>query len=185
MAAALPAGYELLGRRGRYGRAVEVYGITRVARSSAIAFGWCTCCGAPTRWRRRRRGEPSVSRVGWLSCSGPGSICVTVMQRGRSVGTAWPWPAGTWRTSSPPDLPAQDERSQRAHGPTLVGPPRRPVHVPASAGVGRHQLAGRTGDPLRGHPPQGLGWQPDLGGRASAVGPDVGVADVLATRTFG
>src|SRR5215831_20657550 len=42
MAAALPAGYELLGRRGLYGRAVEVYGITRVARSSAIAFGWCT-----------------------------------------------------------------------------------------------------------------------------------------------
>ena len=39
MAAALPAGYELLGRRGLYGRAVEVYGITRVARSSAIAFG--------------------------------------------------------------------------------------------------------------------------------------------------
>ena len=39
MAAALPAGYEFLGRRGLYGRAVEVYGITRVARSSAIAFG--------------------------------------------------------------------------------------------------------------------------------------------------
>src|SRR5262245_58807294 len=44
MAEALPPGYEPLGRRGLYGRAVEVYGITRVARSSAIAFGWCTCC---------------------------------------------------------------------------------------------------------------------------------------------
>src|SRR5215831_12524295 len=64
MAAALPAGYELLGRRGLYGRAVEVYGITRVARSSAIAFGWCTCCDAPTRWRPRRRGERCVFRVG-------------------------------------------------------------------------------------------------------------------------
>src|SRR5262249_33495240 len=64
MAAALPAGYELLGRRGVSGRAVEVYGITRVARSSAIAFGWCTCCGGPTRWQRRRRGERSVFRVG-------------------------------------------------------------------------------------------------------------------------
>ena len=42
MAEVLPAGYGLLGRRDLYGRAVEVYGITRVARSSAIAFGWCT-----------------------------------------------------------------------------------------------------------------------------------------------
>ena len=39
MAEVLPAGYGLLGRRDLYGRAVEVYGITRVARSSAIAFG--------------------------------------------------------------------------------------------------------------------------------------------------
>jgi hypothetical protein len=31
------------GLRGLHGRAVEVYGITRVARSSAIAFGWCIC----------------------------------------------------------------------------------------------------------------------------------------------
>src|SRR6516225_5332653 len=78
MAAALPAGYALPGRRGRYGRAVEVYGITRVARSSAIAFGWCTCCDAPTRWKRRQPGGPSAFRAGWPSCSGLAWICETV-----------------------------------------------------------------------------------------------------------
>src|SRR5262249_34913237 len=40
-----------------------------------------------------------------------------------------------------PDLPAQDERGQRAPGPALVGSSRRPVHVPAPAGAGRDQLA--------------------------------------------
>src|SRR5262245_221441 len=62
MAAALPAGYELLGRRGLYGRAVEVYGMTRVARSSAIAFGWCTCCGACANWKPGRAGERFITR---------------------------------------------------------------------------------------------------------------------------
>ena len=41
------------------------------------------------------------------------------------------------------------------------------------------------GHPLRRLPAQGLGWQPDLGGCAGAVGPDVGVADVLAAGAFG
>jgi hypothetical protein len=45
---------------------------------------------------------------------------------------------------------------------------------------GRHYLAGRAGDPLRGHPAQGLGWQPDLGRCASAIRVDVGVANVPA-----
>src|SRR5262249_41518261 len=40
--------------------------------------------------------------------------------------------------------------------------------------------AGRVGDPLRRHPTQGLGRQPNLGWRASAVGADVGLADLLA-----
>ena len=66
-----------------------------------------------------------------------------------------------------------------------AGSSRRPVHVPASAGAGRHQLAGRVGDPLRRHPAQGLGRQPDLGRCAGAVGADVGVADVLAAGAFG
>jgi hypothetical protein len=60
-----------------------------------------------------------------------------------------------------------------------------PVHLPASAGAGRHQRAGRVSDPLRRHPAQGLGWQPDLDGCASAVGADVCVADLLAAGTFG
>src|SRR5215472_2071690 len=38
---------------------------------------------------------------------------------------------------------------------------------------------------VRGHPAEGLGWQSNLGRCASAVGPDVGVADVLATGAFG
>jgi hypothetical protein len=103
-------------------------------------------------------------------------------------GTGPPRPTRPSRGSRPPGepterpgLPAQGERGQRAPGPAPVGAPRRPVHVPAAAGAGRHQLAGRAGDPLRRHPAQGLGRQPDLGGRAGAVGPDVGVADVLAT----
>jgi hypothetical protein len=66
-----------------------------------------------------------------------------------------------------------------------VGASRRPVHVPAPARAGRHQLARGAGDPLRGHPPEGLGWQPDLGRGAGAVGSDVGVADVLAAGAFG
>src|SRR5262249_4916550 len=61
-----------------------------------------------------------------------------------------------------------------------VGASRRPVHLLASAGAGRHQLAGRVGHPLRRYPPQGLGRQPHLGGGAGAVGADVGVADLLA-----
>ena len=55
----------------------------------------------------------------------------------------------------------------------------------ASAGAGRHQLAGRVGDPLRGDPTKGLGWQSDLAGCAGAVGPDVRVADLLAAGAFG
>src|SRR5262249_2474910 len=49
----------------------------------------------------------------------------------------------------------------------------------------RHQLAGRAGDSLRGDPAQGVGRQPDLGRGAGAVGPDVGMADVLAAGAFG
>src|SRR5262249_4101770 len=41
------------------------------------------------------------------------------------------------------------------------------------------------GHPLRGHPAQGLGRQPDLGRSASSGGADVGVADVLATGAAG
>src|SRR5262249_26493688 len=59
---------------------------------------------------------------------------------------------------------------------------RRPVHVPASARPGRDQLAGGGGPPLRGHPAEGLGRQPGLGGGAGAVGADGGVAELLATR---
>src|SRR5262249_39545312 len=55
-----------------------------------------------------------------------------------------------------------------------------PVHILASAGAGRDQLACGAGDPLRRHPAQGLGWRPHLGRGASAVGPDVGVADGVA-----
>jgi hypothetical protein len=43
-----------------------------------------TRSSAPTRWRRPRRGDPSVSRVGWLNYSGPGSICVTATLWARS-----------------------------------------------------------------------------------------------------
>src|SRR5262249_7320125 len=84
-----------------------------------------------------------------------------------------------------PGLPAQGERGQRAPGPALVGSSRGTVYVLAPAGVGRDQLAGRTGDPFRRHPPQGLGWQPDLGRRAGAGYPDVGVADLLAAGPLG
>src|SRR5262249_55873663 len=62
---------------------------------------------------------------------------------------------------------------------------RRPVHVPASAGAGRHQLAGPAGDPLRRHPAEGLGRQPDLGRGAGASGADVGVAGLLAAGAVG
>ena len=49
-----------------------------------------------------------------------------------------------------------------------------------------HRLEQRRGrGSLRRHPAQGLGWQPDLGGGASAVGLDVSVADVLAAGAFG
>src|SRR5262249_9986927 len=61
----------------------------------------------------------------------------------------------------------------------------RRVQVSSSARAGRHQLARGAGDPLRGHPPQGLGRQPDLGRRAGAVVADVGVADVLAAGALG
>ena len=33
-----------------YRRVVEVYGITTVARSSAIVFGWCICVETFRRW---------------------------------------------------------------------------------------------------------------------------------------
>src|SRR5262249_45336351 len=42
-----------------------------------------------------------------------------------------------------------------------------------------------AGHPLRRHPAEGLGRQPDLGRFAGPVGPDVRVADVLATGAFG
>ena len=83
-----------------------------------------------------------------------------------------------------PGLAAQDECGQRTVGPAPVEPPRRPVHVLAPAGAGRHQLAGRVGDPLQRDPPQGLGRQPDLGRGAGPTGADVGVADRLAAGAF-
>src|SRR5262245_40170499 len=61
-----------------------------------------------------------------------------------------------------------------------MGPSGPAIHVSASTGSGRHQLAGGVGHPLRGHPAQGLGWQPDLGGGVGASRADVGVADLLA-----
>src|SRR5262249_52044309 len=94
-----------------------------------------------------------------------------------------PRPAG--EPTGRPDLPAQDERGERASGPAPVGTSRPAVYVPARARAGRHQLACGTGDPLRRHPAQGLGWQPDVGGCAGAVGADVGVAELLATGAFG
>lgn len=42
MADVPPRGYQARGGRGMYRRVVEVYGITTVARNSAIVFGWCT-----------------------------------------------------------------------------------------------------------------------------------------------
>ena len=57
--------------------------------------------------------------------------------------------------------------------------------LPVSAGAGRHELAGRVGDSLRGHAKECLRKQPDLGRGAGAVGPDVGVADLLAAGAFG
>ena len=107
-------------------------------------------------------------------------------------GTGPPRPTRPSRGSRPPGepterpgLPAQGERGQRAPGPALVGSSRRPVHVPASAGAGRDQLAGRAGDSLRRHPAQGLGRQQNLGRGASTVRADVGLEDVLAAGTFG
>jgi serine/threonine protein kinase len=73
--------------------------------------------GAPTRWRRRRRGAPSASRVGWRSCFGPAWSCATVTRRGRSAGTAWPWPAAAWRTN----CPAWSSRPRRTR-PTIAWP---------------------------------------------------------------
>jgi hypothetical protein len=95
-------------------------------------------------------------------------------------------PGLSWRTYHFVSLrQGQGERGQRALGPAPVGAPRRAVPVPASAGAGRDQLAGRVSHPLRRHPAEGLGRQPNLGRCASAVGADVGVADVLAARAFG
>ena len=56
--------------------------------------------------------------------------------------------------------------------------------LPVSAGAGRHVLAGRVGDSLRGHATEGLRRQPELGRGAGAVGPDGGVADLLAAGAF-
>src|SRR5262249_31666135 len=63
--------------------------------------------------------------------------------------------------------------------------PGRPARVPAPAGTGRPQRAGRVGDPLRRPPAKGLGTEPDLDRRASAVRADVGVANGPATAAFG
>jgi hypothetical protein len=77
-------------------------------------------------------------------------------------------------------FPLQEEHGQRAFGPAPVGAARPAVFVPARASAGRHQLACGAGDPLRLHPAQGPGRQPDLGRRTGTVDPDVVVADVLA-----
>jgi hypothetical protein len=71
---------------------------------------------------------------------------------------------------------------QSTHPPKLSGCSCLPiVGDPAR----RNELASRVGDPLWSHPAQGLGRQPDLGGGAGAVGPDVGVADVQAAGALG
>jgi hypothetical protein len=62
----------------------------------------------------------------------------------------------------------------------MAGLPTGPVGNPASC-----PKASTVRGVLRRHPAQGLGWQPDLGGCASAVDPDVGVADVLAAGEIG
>jgi transposase len=43
----------------------------------------------------------SFFRVGWLNSSGPAWVCATATRRGKSAGTAWPWPAVGWRTNCP------------------------------------------------------------------------------------
>ena len=54
MADAPPRGYQPRGGRGMYRRVVEVYGITTVARSSAIVFGWCIWPEIFRRWPTAR-----------------------------------------------------------------------------------------------------------------------------------
>ena len=139
----------------------------------------------PTRWRRPRRGAVCFPRrVAELLRAGldlrdrhaAGEISThgLAVARGRLENQLSD-------LIFPPKTNAANERLAQH----LWDSSRRPVHVPASAGAGRHQLAGRVGHPLRRHPAQGLGWQPDVGGCAGTVGADVGVADLLAARAFG
>jgi hypothetical protein len=155
-------------------------------------------CRKPRKCRPKRIGAPPIPLRPFARGAFPaGRAAVRVGRTGRAAGPGWHrqmagWPEKTGPgLRSPgepavrPDLLPQDKRGQRALGPAPVPPPRRPVPVLASAGAGRHQLAGRVDHPLRRHPTEGLGWQSNLGRCASAVGPEVGVADVLATGAFG
>src|SRR5581483_1163862 len=54
--------------------------------------------------------------------------------------------------------------------------------LPQTPRPGRHQLARRTGHPLRCDPAQTLGRQPHLDWRPCSSSPDVAVAHLLATR---
>jgi hypothetical protein len=79
------------GSRGDDNIAIGITTAGPLTTSSKLPFisnASTTCCGVPTTWRRRRRGEPSVFRVVLLSCSGLAVIFVIVMRRGRSAGTA-------------------------------------------------------------------------------------------------
>lgn len=59
---------------------------------------------------------------------------------------------------------------------------RRQLFTSLGSQSGRHHLAGRVSDPLRRHPAQAVGRQPDLDGRPSAVGADVRVAELPAAE---
>src|SRR5262245_48200757 len=68
----------------------------------------------------------------------------------------------------------------------MAGMTARPLRANPEGGSKQGTRASpRAGDPLRRHLAQGLGWQPDLGRGAGAVGPDVGVADLLAAGALG
>jgi hypothetical protein len=141
--------------------------------------------GAAPGWKPPQRGERSAFRVGWSDCSGPASTFLTVMRgweisrhglivaRGRLENQMFD-----------PIFPPKSNLANERLAKHLMGAPRQPVHVPAPAGAGRHQLAGGVGDRLQPHPAAALGWQPDLSVCAGAVDAKVGMADVLATPAF-
>src|SRR5581483_2839784 len=79
-------------------------------------------------------------------------------------------------------LPDENQRRQRLLRRAPVEAPRRPADLPQTPRPGRHQLARRTGHPLRCDPAQTLGRQPHLDWRPCSSSPDVAVAHLLATR---